>query len=1425
MTMKELKLTTVDTPKTLKFLDQDRRTLHDIGSILTLEMDCYGKWTTQCTELMITNPRLLFLYDRLEYVMGNAYGSHGIKLALNPMKVMCPHPTCLTGKPVISLSHPFNLSTFLVHLRRHQDAMGDTLRKRFDTIHQNLFMSPSSLDTISIAPYHLQTIKMGNPLTLELMESFGIDRQLKSNYICHWKNVLIASKIINCESLSFQEDEALVESILSYPNPVKDWSLWNTLYLYGLKFMTSISSAALNLYRGITNYPGLNTHSSEVDIFKFASNINHPTASVTQFQDDLPNIDYRNKVFQGGHIIYHIKLLQKSEKTIFLCYSGSELIDVDDDFDVLRYPITVGCDEQELNPGTFLNEDNDGYLHGLEEKMSADDIRQLGINNLATHIASNNKMVKGVREYRATDFRNIFCSNVLTEFVSHELTGEECTERLKEGIKFANSCYKCLMEHVECKYEKIDEKCTYCAENRFRCISLIVLHVLWDMGSGHKKADSDWYHLSEDSPEAEMLSTQMVTIGFGGLHLCKAFVCASRNHVLNFNGEDFGVNILMELKQHCKILQGINNSVFVGRDRQADLLNAKLVDETVQHSLRLNKKYLITRVPEKYLSYKENAKTQVRIIIPTAVCTNLNGDVFLLDTGASCILVVDRSTVAKVFIVGTHNQSALSPYPQSFQNFARNIRLSSNLLDMQIHKNDVAVHDAGREEVLIIKECVTAKTVLSKNFFIFRAAGVISIMFDGFLYFLRFDDDNQKIIQKIRLNIPSAASNKQTVYLEEKLAGTLVLNIPVNTVSLFRVPRPGMIGIYDEHRLSHVLSIESKQVKEMMSLNVASDIKPYISADDKILFWSQNKLSIYKFSIQKESSSVVLTLIDKLDLDGHLKAFTIHGKVVSIAATLNTSRCTNEYAILQWGRLDFGLLYCEAVSKLYEAVNYVPPGGNSRFISLKECILIAQDCCSLLQKMQQEKENMYVSRHSFMGCDGIPWSQTINSFVRTYNSWKVLCARMEILKPGSSQDLSAHAAANESYIEHSFGFIKLTGQGHNQSQQEYVGSKRRHEIDFQMRMSKLPFCQYTKTKIRDKGYQSLESRQVQISLKEFKEIFNYSRSEKLVRKDSVNEVDKQLLKKATLLARYVPRQSSRNRWRASSGQIPTMIEDKSCGHLYLGDLVFCRRPDGGIKMLVVQKEVLLNNKALQVRVLSIAENTEVDILVENLVYHKQQILAISSAFYKISDGIPSFIDEFNPVFETIWNDIVDGESHYSDNEWSVLLEGEVLNEVDGNKNCTVENENFEENIEENSQINQLKRKNLKRKVSLSIPSDEEEGEEEKEKAIDEEEKLEICTRMKLKQERGQEAKVGDYVVVKYAYDKTVHIGIVKEVDVDLGYKVHTMLCGKGNSFTWTENDCIWYEHIITHVEMPVPCNNRGAYTLLDKDYKKFKSIL
>lgn len=248
-----------------------------------------------------------------------------------------------------------------------------------------------------------------------------------------------------------------------------------------------------------------------------------------------------------------------------------------------------------------------------------------------------------------------------------------------------------------------------------------------------------------------------------------------------------------------------------------------------------------------------------------------------------------------------------------------------------------------------------------------------------------------------------------------------------------------------------------------------------------------------------------------LSLMEESNVYSIRGKTVSLVRQYD-----NQFSLIEWGGLDFARRYCEALMQLYCAIDYNPPhSGVKKAMSLDQGIKCAEACCKILCEMQDGRERLYPGNKCFMGCHGIPWTATISCLEKTVESWKVLIIRTESLQIGCSSKIHSHAIANESYVEHSFGFTKKKGQGNNESMEEYVISKRAHMIDFQMRMSVLPFNQHTKTKLRDKGYQSIESRQVPMSLKEFKEIFSYAAGktedgEKL----QITDECKQILKKA-----------------------------------------------------------------------------------------------------------------------------------------------------------------------------------------------------------------------------------------------------------------------------------------------------------------------
>ena len=83
-----------------------------------------------------------------------------------------------------------------------------------------------------------------------------------------------------------------------------------------------------------------------------------------------------------------------------------------------------------------------------------------------------------------------------------------------------------------------------------------------------------------------------------------------------------------------------------------------------------------------------------------------------------------------------------------------------------------------------------------------------------------------------------------------------------------------------------------------------------------------------------------------------------------------------------------------------------------------------------------------------------------------------------------------------------------------------------------------------------------QSNNCSVTAENLKTIF--ARSQKnMVTPTIITDEDEHLLKKAFLLAKSVPRQSNRSKWRERSGHQPNLLVEKSSGILYAGDLVCC----------------------------------------------------------------------------------------------------------------------------------------------------------------------------------------------------------------------------------------------------------------------------
>ena len=450
----------------------------------------------------------------------------------------------------------------------------------------------------------------------------------------------MSANVIDSSSLAFQEDDALVYSVLMYPHPIPNWSVWQTIYLYALKLYTAVGGTALSLYRGETKNRLNNKETMSLSSVKdYARDINHAAPSISTIHRFLPGLNYANKTYHPTELLSHLKMLQNNPSSFIVHISTEKIV----------FPVTVGIDEQETNQGTFIYE---GYLYGLSERMSASDIRAIGLKNLAKHISTKNPFNIAVREYRVHDFAGIFSSNVYTSFESHALTGDETRTVLDPVIDYATSCQNCLFLKQKCEYDRIDEQCKRCKSSGLVCVCMIVFHVLWDMGTGQKKMEKEHASLEVVSTDNEMMCRRTYTVGFGGLHVAKALVNTTRNWVVQFDKQHFGVNILIGIRRLCPLLENIKTAVFVGKDRQSDLLAYLTVCPDVQQALEKLGSYTIQRVPEKFQSHQAKAQKH-KIIFPVDVCSNRNGIIFILDTGAACLHVIDCAVIVNMRVVGS----------------------------------------------------------------------------------------------------------------------------------------------------------------------------------------------------------------------------------------------------------------------------------------------------------------------------------------------------------------------------------------------------------------------------------------------------------------------------------------------------------------------------------------------------------------------------------------------------------------------------------------------------------------------------------------------------------------------------------------------------------------------------------------------------
>ena len=592
-----------------------------------------------------------------------------------------------------------------------------------------------------------------------------------------------------------------------------------------------------------------------------------------------------------------------------------------------------------------------------------------------------------------------------------------------------------------------------------------------------------------------------------------------------------------------------------------------------------------------------------------------------------------------------------------------NVRFSNSLIDISIDSSDnIYITDCARKEVVVVRNCTRAKKVKKAAYNTMKVKGLLSSAVsrkDDFLYVLR-QKKSGLVVQLMSFDLKSRKGVGQRS-LEYTVS--LKMHPSMEIRKLFALPFERCYGGMDANGTLKLLyhTAKSKGGVTEHNLEPTAFIKPYVHLDGSMLVATGNGLDVYKLKFYSRTATT--EFIAGHQFDGTVISSCMNSKVLS-AATLEENR----FSLMEIGPLDFGIKYAEAISGLYDSICYAPPRGDKvellekRKISLADSILKAQTCASLMTALQQEAVERDPGRSSFKGADGMPFSDTIHCLESTIDSWKTLEKRVELMEGGSSSGIYPPSIGSEKNVEHSFGYVKKKGQGHNQDMRECLISKRRHTVDFQIRMCKTPFCQDTKEKIQDKGYQQIEGNRFKITIKGLRQIFQLSEKESCSHHfPDITEEDEHLLKKAYLFTKSVPRQSNRAKWREKSGFQPNMLLEQNIpGMLYKDDLVCCRSIEDTLMFLVVQDDVLLNHIDVKISVCFPGGTINFQVATDKLVTENGQIMALPKQLYKIIEGEVILSDAVSRDFEVL--QLNQGEM-LTDEEWALLLDdGDVPTE-------------------------------------------------------------------------------------------------------------------------------------------------------------------
>ena len=194
-----------------------------------------------------------------------------------------------------------------------------------------------------------------------------------------------------------------------------------------------------------------------------------------------------------------------------------------------------------------------------------------------------------------------------------------------------------------------------------------------------------------------------------------------------------------------------------------------------------------------------------------------------------------------------------------------------------------------------------------------------------------------------------------------------------------------------------------------------------------------------------------------------------------------------------------------------------------------------------------------------------------------------------------------------------------------------------------------------KVKKRDQGYQAIDKGCTKLRLDDLREIFHQEKTQKVSVPES--ESDTLTLKCAFNIAKCVPRQTNRCKWREKSGFAPNILQPSSnSGKLFSGDLVFIRYLNNQLIYLIVTEDTTLDDVNMSLKVRRPQGNSSVGVAsvkLEQLIKDGENVVAVPCNMYQIEgDGSIELDESISYMFDALMNkDIVSR----TDIEWNELL--------------------------------------------------------------------------------------------------------------------------------------------------------------------------